>query len=87
MSMQVLACVVNTEVPYDLAVPLLRVYVDRIGFGKTHTHKRTGSKSGKEYNKAGYCHPAYFTSIQSTSCEMQGWLDESHMESRLLGEI
>ena len=61
--------------------------MDRIGFGKTHTHKRTGSKSGKEYNKAVYCHAAYFTSMQSTSCEMQGWLDESHMESRLLGEI
>ena len=30
----------------------------------------TGSKFGKKYNKAAYCHPAYLTSIQSTSCEM-----------------
>ena len=59
----------------------------RTGFGKTHIHKRTGSKSGKEYDKAVSCHPAYLASMQSTSCEMQCWLDESHMESRLLGEI
>ena len=32
----------------------------------------TGSKLGKEYDKAVYCHPAYLTSMQSTSCEMQG---------------
>ena len=47
----------------------------------------TVSKLGKEYVKAIYCHPAYLASMQSTSCEMQCWLDESHMESRLLGEI
>ena len=34
--------------------------------------QRTISKSGKEYVKAVYCHPAYLTYIQSTSCEMQG---------------
>ena len=32
----------------------------------------TGSKLGKEYVKAGYCHPAYLTHMQSTLCEMQG---------------
>ena len=32
--------------------------------------QQTGSKSGKEYVKAVYCHPAYVTSIQSTSWEM-----------------
>ena len=32
----------------------------------------TGSKLGKEYDKAVYCHPAYLTSMQSTSCEMPG---------------
>ena len=30
--------------------------------------KQTGSKSGKEYVKAVYCHPAYFTYVQSTPC-------------------
>ena len=45
-----------------------------------------GSKSGKEYVKAVYCHPAYLTYIQSTSCEMLGWM-QHQLESRWLGEI
>ena len=44
----------------------------------------TGSKLGKEYIKAVYCHPAYLTSTQSTSCEMPGWMNHK-LESRLLG--
>ena len=36
--------------------------------------QQTGSKLGKEYIKAVYCHPAYLTYMQSTSCEMLGWL-------------
>ena len=48
--------------------------------------KQIGSKSGKEYTKAVYCHPAYLTSMQSTSCEMLGWM-EHKLESRLPGEI
>ena len=46
----------------------------------------TGSKLGKEYVKAVCCHPAYLTSMQSTSCEMPGWMNPK-LESRLLGEI
>ena len=46
----------------------------------------TGSKPGKEYIKAVYCHPAYLTYMQSTSCEMLGWIKHK-LESRLLGEI
>ena len=46
----------------------------------------TGSQSGKEYVKAVYCHPAYLTYIQSTPCEMPGWMKHK-LESRLLGEI
>ena len=48
--------------------------------------KLTGSKLGKEYVKAVYYHPAYLTSVQSTSCEMLGW-KKHKLESRLLGEI
>ena len=48
--------------------------------------QETGSKSGKEYVKAVYCHPAYLTYMQSTSCEMPGWMKHK-LESRLLGEI
>ena len=35
--------------------------------------QQTGSKLGKEYVKAVYCHPAYLTYMQSTSWEMPGW--------------
>ena len=46
----------------------------------------TGSKLGKEYIKAVYYHPAYVTSMQSTSCKMPGWMKHK-LESRLPGEI
>ena len=48
--------------------------------------KWTGSKLGKEYIKAVYCHPAYLTSMQSRSCEMPGW-KKHKLESRLPGDI
>ena len=48
--------------------------------------QQTGSKSGKEYIKAVYCHPPYLTYMQSTSCKMPGWLKHK-LESRLPGEI
>ena len=48
--------------------------------------QQIGSKSGKEYIKAVYCHPAYLTYMQSTSCKMQGWIKHK-LESRLLEEI
>ena len=35
----------------------------------------TGLKLGKEYVKALYCHPAYLTPMQSTSCDMPGWMN------------
>ena len=46
--------------------------------------QQTGSKSGKEYVKAEYCHPACL--MQTTSCEILGWMKHK-LESRLLGEI
>ena len=48
--------------------------------------QRTGSKQEKEYVKAVYCHPAYLTSMQSTSGEMLDW-KKHKLESRLPGEI
>ena len=48
--------------------------------------QQTGSKSGKEYIKAVYCHPAYITYMQSTSWEMLDWMKQK-LKSRLLGEI
>ena len=48
--------------------------------------QQTGPKLGREYIKAVYCHPAYLTYMQSTSCKMPGWIKHKQ-ESRLLGEI
>ena len=48
--------------------------------------KQTGYKSGKEYVKAVFCHFAYLTYMQNTSCKMEGWMKHK-LESRLLGEI
>ena len=48
--------------------------------------QQTGSKSGKEYVKAVYCHLAYLTYMQSTSCEILGWMKHK-LESRLPEEI
>ena len=47
---------------------------------------QTDSKLGKEYVKAIYCHPTYLTYMQSTSCEMIGWM-KLKLELRFLGEI
>ena len=46
----------------------------------------TGSKLEKEYVKAVYCHPAYLTYMQSTSCGMLGLINYK-LESRLQAEI
>ena len=48
--------------------------------------QQTDSKLGKEYIKAVYCHPAYLTYMQSTSCEMLGWMNHK-LELRLQGKI
>ena len=48
--------------------------------------QHTGSKLEKEYIRAVYCHMAYITYMQSTSCEMPGWMNHK-LESRLPGEI
>ena len=48
--------------------------------------QQTGSKLGKEYIKAVYCHAAYLTYMQNTSCEILGWM-RPKLESILPGEI
>ena len=47
--------------------------------------QQTGSKLGKEYIKAIYCHPAYVTNIRSTSCEMLGWMNEAQAGIKIAG--
>ena len=48
--------------------------------------EESGSKLGKNYVKAVYCHPAYLTYIQITSCKMPDWMKHK-LGSRLLGGI
>ena len=48
--------------------------------------QQTGSKLGKEYIEAIYCHPVYLTSMQSPSWETPGWRKQK-LESGLPGEI
>ena len=79
------------KVPKEIGIPdhltcLLRnLYTGQEATVKTR-HERTGSKLGKVYIKAVYCHPAYLTFMQSTSRELPGWMKHK-LESRLLGEI
>ena len=53
---------------------------------RTGMEQQTGSKLGKEYIKAVYCHPTYLTYMNSTSCKILGWMKHK-LESRLLGDI
>ena len=48
--------------------------------------QQTGSRLGKEYIKALYCHSAYLTYMQSTPWKMLGWM-KYKVESRFPGEI
>ena len=53
---------------------------------KMDMEQQTGSKSGEEYIKAEYSHPAYSTDMWSTSYKMPSWV-KLNLESRFLGEI
>ena len=53
---------------------------------ETDMEQQTGSKLGKEYVKAVYCHPVYLTYMQSTSWETLGW-KKNKLESRSPEEI
>ena len=73
-------------IPDHFTCLLRNLYAGQEATVRTRHGKKTGSKSGKEYIKAVYCHPAYLTSMQSTSCQMSGFMNHK-LESRLLGEI
>ena len=74
------------EIPDHLTCLLQNLYAGQEATVRTGHGTWTGSKLGKEYFKALCCHPAYLIYMQSTSCEMLGWM--KHMlKSRLLGEI
>ena len=71
-------------IPDHLTCLLRNLYVGQKSTVRTYMEQWTGSKLGKEYNKAVYCHSIYLTSMQSTSCKMQGWMNHK-LESRLPG--
>ena len=58
-------------IPEHLTCLLRNLYAAQDATVTTDMEQWTGSKLGKEYVKAVYCHPAYLTYMQSTSCEMQ----------------
>ena len=72
-------------IPYYLTCLLRNLYTGQEAT-ELDMEQRTGSKLRKEYDEAGYCHPAYLTSMQNTSCEMLGWINHE-LESRLLREV
>ena len=58
--------------PDHLTCLLRNLFVGQEATVRTSMEQQTGSKLGKEYVKAVYCHSAYLTYMQSTSCEMPG---------------
>ena len=71
----------------DALTCLLRnLYTGQEAIVRTDMEQQTGSKLGKNMSRLYYCHPAYLTYMQSTSCKMPGWMNHK-LESRLPGEI
>ena len=73
-------------IPDHLTCLLRNLYAGQEQQLELDMEKWAGSKFGKEYIKAVYCHPANLTSMPSISCKMQGWMKHK-LESRWQGEI
>ena len=73
-------------IPNHLTCLLRNLYAGQEATDRLDTEQQTGSELGKEYVKAIYCHSAYLTYMQSTLCEMLGWMKHK-LELRLPGEI
>ena len=76
----------EVRIPDHLTSLLKNLYADQEQQLELDMEQQTGLKLGKGYIKAVYCHPVYLTYMQSTSCEMPGWMKHK-LESRFLGEI
>ena len=76
----------ETGIPDHLTCLLRNLYAGQKQQLELYMKQQTGSKSGQEYVKAVYYHPAYLTYMQNTSCEMLGWMKHK-LESRLQGEV
>ena len=73
-------------IPDHLACLLRNLYAGQEATVRTGHGTTDWFKLGKEYVKAVYSHSAYLTYMQSTSCEMPGWMKDN-LESRFMGEI
>ena len=73
-------------IPDHLTCLLRNLYAGQKQQLELDMEQQNVSKSGKKYIKDVYCHPAYLTYMQSTSCEMLGWMKHK-LDSRFLGEI
>ena len=63
------------KIPQEMGIPdPLTCFLKNLYSGQEEMEQQTGSKLGKEYIKAVYCHPAYLTYMQSTSCKMPAWM-------------
>ena len=72
-------------IPDHLTCLLRNLYTGQKQQLEPDVEQQTGYKSGKEYVKAVYCNPDYLTYVQSTSCEMTGWMKHK-LQSRFLGK-
>ena len=73
-------------IPDHLICLLRNLYAGQEAIVRTGHGTTDWFQKEKEYIKAVYCHPAYLTYMQSTSCDMLGWMKHK-LESRLPGEI
>ena len=73
-------------IPDHLTCLLRNLYAGQEATARIGHEQWTGSKLRKEYVKAVYCHPAYSTYMQSTSCKMPGWM-KLNLESRLIESV
>jgi len=75
----------ETAISDHLTCLLRNLYTGQEATVRTRHGTTDWSKLGKKYIETVYCHPAYLTHMQSTSCEMPGWM-KHELESRLPGE-
>ena len=73
-------------IPDHLTCLLRNLYTGQEATVRTGHKQWNDSKLGKEYIKPVHCHPAYLTYIQSTTCEMPGWMKHK-LQSRLMRKI
>ena len=86
MIQQMLKTLEQVVVPDHLACLLRNLYEDQEATFRTGHITTDWFKLGKEYDKAIYCHPAYLTYMQNTSCKMPGCMKHKQAEIKFAGK-